>query len=93
MGNGVEYHHISKNLTIKAHDNFHGDGLMDPTLLPLVNGTNPKGNIYKLEQAILKGKMILFKYNTSKKSLLEVSDLFEMILIIFMKFKQNQNIS
>lgn len=40
MGNGVAYHHITKNLTIKAHDNFHGDSLMDPTLLPLVNGTN-----------------------------------------------------
>lgn len=48
--------------------------------MPLVNGSNPKGNIYKLEQTILKGKMILFKYNTSKKSLLEVSDLFDMIL-------------
>lgn len=40
MGNGVDYHHISKNLTIKALDNFHGDSLLDPALLPLVNSTN-----------------------------------------------------
>lgn len=48
--------------------------------LPLVNGPNPKGNIDKLEKAILKGKMVLFKNNISEKSFLEVSDLFDMIL-------------
>tara|TARA_B110000971_G_scaffold194865_1_gene208859 strand:- start:2453 stop:3304 length:852 start_codon:yes stop_codon:yes gene_type:complete len=47
--------------------------------LPLVNGPNPKGNIEKLEKAISQGKMVLFRSNVSKKSLLEVSYLFDMI--------------
>ena len=48
--------------------------------LPLVNGPNPKGNIFKLEKAILNNRMILFKKNNSLKSLIEITDLFKIIL-------------
>ena len=47
--------------------------------LPLVNGPNPKGNIHKLEKAIMSNRMVLFANNPYKKSLLEISDLYEII--------------
>ena len=43
--------------------------------LPLVNGPNPKGNILKAKKAIKANKLMLFKGNTSEKSILEVEDL------------------
>ena len=47
--------------------------------LPLVNGPNAKGNIKKAREALIHGKMILFKNNTAVKSILEISDLFYFI--------------
>ena len=76
---------VSKFLTEKLFESAIDTEKLLIFRMPLVNGPNPKGNIYKLEQAILSGKMILFKYNISKKSLLEVSDLFDIILINGMK--------
>ena len=72
---------ISKFLSEKLFESAIDNQKLLIFRMPLVNGPNPKGNIEKLEKAILNGKMILFKNNISKKSLLEVSDLFEMILI------------
>jgi nucleoside-diphosphate-sugar epimerase len=47
--------------------------------LPLVNGKNPKGNIKEVIEAIRRGKMIIFKNNTCKKSVIELSDLFSLL--------------
>lgn len=71
---------VSKFLSEKLFESVINNEKLLIFRMPLVNGPNPKGNIDKLEKAILKGKMILFKYNISKKSLLEVSDLFDIIL-------------
>ena len=43
--------------------------------LPLVNGPNPKGNIKKAIDATNANKMILFRGNNAKKSILELEDL------------------
>ena len=48
--------------------------------LPLVNGSEPKGNILKSIKAIESGRMILFNGNNAKKSILELSDLAQFIL-------------
>lgn len=48
--------------------------------LPLVNGQNAKGNIRKLQQALKKRRMIIFKNNNALKSILEVSDLYSFII-------------
>lgn len=48
--------------------------------LPLVNGPNAKGNIRKLQQALKKRRMVIFKNNNALKSILEVSDLYSFII-------------
>ena len=48
--------------------------------LPLVNGPNAKGNIKKLRNQISLGLMVIFKNNKSKKSILELSDLQNIIM-------------
>ena len=48
--------------------------------LPLVNGPNAKGNIKKLRNQISLGLMVIFKNNKSKKSILELSDLKNIIM-------------
>ena len=54
--------------------------------LPLVNGPNPKGNIKRVINAIESGKMILFKGNNAKKSILELDDLYLFITEKSLKF-------
>ena len=71
---------LSKFLSEKLFESAINNEKLLIFRLPLVNGPNPKGNIDKLEKAILKGKMVLFKNNIAEKSFLEVSDLFDMIL-------------
>ena len=44
--------------------------------LPLVNGPSPKGNIKIALKAIESGKMVLFKGNNAKKTVLELEDLY-----------------
>lgn len=48
--------------------------------LPLVNGNKAKGNISKAKKAIDKGKMVLFKNNHAQKSILELTDLYRLII-------------
>lgn len=47
--------------------------------LPLVNGPNAKGNIKRAKEALIKRKMVIFKNNPSKKSILEITDLLNFI--------------
>lgn len=48
--------------------------------LPLVNGPNPKGNIKRALNAIESGKMVLFKGNNAKKTVLELEDLYSFMV-------------
>jgi GlcNAc-P-P-Und epimerase len=48
--------------------------------LPLVYGPNPKGNIKKVIDTIESGKMVLFNGNTSKKTILELEDLYNFLV-------------
>jgi nucleoside-diphosphate-sugar epimerase len=78
--NPISGYAISKIISENIIKNSISDNQLLILRLPLVNGPNPKGNIKKLIDQINSNLMIVFKNNRSKKSILDLSDLFFFIL-------------